>query len=232
MAKADLIHKSEMSFARQMLIFKENIGPHAAALGLTSAQVAAQAADADYYYHVVTSHDMVQAHARAWTTLKRTLRRDKPAATPAELPALNLPAPVPAVTPGVEQRFRMLVAQIKNQPQCTRDIALELGIEAVNHVAPDYTTLQPRITATVNGDHVQVGWDWQGKRAFLDLCEIQVDRGNGQGFGPLVSSVKPGYVDKTPFPAAPVKWCYRAIYRVGNDPVGQWSNIVGVNVPP
>jgi hypothetical protein len=31
-----------------------------------------------------------------------------------------------------------------------------------------------------------------------------------------------------PFPATPTKWIYRAIYRVGNQRVGQWSKSVSI----
>ncbi len=44
---------------------------------------------------------------------------------------------------------------------------------------PDLTTVQPDIDATLSGNAVQVGWGWGGNTAFLDRCEIQVDRGSG-----------------------------------------------------
>ena len=39
-----------------------------------------------------------------------------------------------------------------------------------------------------------------------------------------------GYTDTAPFPAAPVKWTYRAIYHVGDSQVGLWSLPVSVTV--
>ena len=232
MAKSDLMKKSELLFAEQMLSFKNNIGPHAASLGLTPAQVAQQAADADYYYYVVTSHYIVQNHSRAWTVLKKSLRGGKKSAVANEMPPLELPTPVPAVAHGLERRFRRLVRLIKLNVNYTPTIGHELGIEAADHAAPDYSAIQPKITAQIIGDRVEIGWNWQGHRAFLDLCELEVDRGDDKGFGPLVSSTKPGSVDKTPFPAKTTRWRYRAIYRVGDGQVGKWSNIASVTVPP
>jgi hypothetical protein len=59
------------------------------------------------------------------------------------------------------------------------------------------------------------------------MCEIQVDRtGAGTAFAPLGFYTTPGYVDTEPFPATPTKWTYRAIYRVGDQRVGQWSKSV------
>jgi hypothetical protein len=45
-----------------------------------------------------------------------------------------------------------------------------------------------------------------------------------------VPDTTPGYTDSQPFPAAPVKWTYRAIYRLGDNRVGQWSKPVSVTV--
>jgi hypothetical protein len=85
-------------------------------------------------------------------------------------------------------------------------------------------TRRPTLSALINGTRVDVGWDWSGFANFLDQIEIQVDR--GQGFIPLAFDTTPGYVDTQPFPAAPVKWTYQAIYRVGDNRVGQWSQLL------
>jgi hypothetical protein len=70
-----------------------------------------------------------------------------------------------------------------------------------------------------------------GKRAALvSGCEIQVDRGGGSGFVLLAYDSTPGYPDTEPFPAAPKKWTYRAIYRVDDLAVGQSSNPVSLTV--
>ena len=230
MAKTDLMQKGELTFARQMLMFKENIGPHAAALGLTPAQVAAQAADADYYQHVVMNHNLVLGHSKSWTVLKKSLRRGKPDAGVDSLPVLDLPAPPPAVPSGVEGRFRRLVRLVKLSANYTPTIGAELGIEAASLIAPNPAALQPQLTAQVNGSHVELGWDWQGYRAFLDQCECQVNRNDGLGFVPLKHSVVPGCWDETPFPAGPAVWQYRAIYHADGQRIGQWSQTASVTV--
>ena len=45
------------------------------------------------------------------------------------------------------------------------------------------------------------------------MIEIQTDRGDGQGWVPLVFDTKPDYIDSTPFSAALTRWKYRGIYR-------------------
>lgn len=64
---------------------------------------------------------------------------------------------------------------------------------------------------------------WGGFSADLDMCEIQVDRGDGKGFVALCFDTTSNYTDTTPFPSAPARWTYQAIYRVGDQRVGQTS---------
>ena len=64
----------------------------------------------------------------------------------------------------------------------------------------------------------------------LDMAELQVDRGTGQGFVMLAFDTTPGYLDTLPFPATLTKWKYRAIYHAGDAQVGLWSAEVPIAV--
>ena len=121
--------------------------------------------------------------------------------------------------------------QIKAHANCNAANGEALGIEGAEQAGPDLATVQPVITARISGGRVEVGWGWRGHRAVLDQCEIQVDRGDGKGFVLLTYDTTPGYVDTQPFPAAPTKWTYKAIYRVGEAQTGVWSPPVSVTVP-
>ena len=111
------------------------------------------------------------------------------------------------------------------------DSSKRLALKVRNKPAPDLTTIQPLIDAVISGNHVNVKWDWGGNRAFLDICELQVDRNDGKGFVLLAYDTTPGYTDTQPFPATPAILAYRAIYRVGDSQTGQWSLPVSVTVP-
>ena len=137
---------------------------------------------------------------------------------------------VAPVAPGIEVRYRALVKQIKGNPAYNEAMGAALGIEGSIQTAPNLTTVQPIITATISGTQVGVGWGWGGYAAFLDICEIEVDRSDSKGFVMLAFDTTPNYTDTTPFPATPTKWTYRAIYHVGDSRVGQWSNPVSVTV--
>lgn len=235
MAKSDLIQKGDAEFASQMRLFKNNIGKHAATLGLTPEQLAAQAADADYFNYVVNTHFSLLKTTQSWTVGKKVIRKGDSSGSdqtaPHELPVWTHPEPPPAVAPGVEGRFRVLLRHVKASPNYTPGIGKELGIEAVDHAAPDFATLKPLLVARIVSNHVELKWDWQRKRAFLDMCELQVDRGDGKGFVMLTFSTRTRFVDKTPLPDKPTRWAYRAVFRAGDQQAGEWSDTASVLVP-
>jgi hypothetical protein len=228
--KSDYLDYTDDGFAAQLETFKNTIGGYAAMLGLSPAQVTAQAADADYFQYVLACQAMMRNGGIQWTGWK-DLVRDGGTPPPAGAPvAPTFPAAVPAVEPGIEVRFRNLVKQIKPHANYNEAIGEALGIEGPQQTGPDLTTVQPDIEATINGNRVEIGWGWNGNSAFLDLCEIEVDRNDNKGSILLTYDSTPNYVDTAPFPATPTKWTYRAIYRVGDQRVGQWSKPVSVTV--
>ena len=230
MPKSDYISQNDGVFATQLQTFKTNIGAYATLLGVTPAQVTAQAADANYFEFAYACQQSIQNGAQQWTAWKGLVRGGgtPPASGAPVVP--GFPAAVTAVGLGVEVRFRALVKQIKANAAYNEAIGEALGIEGTMQTGPDLMTVKPVIDVAISGNRVEVTWGWQGNRAFLDLCEIQVDRADGKGFVLLAYDTTPGYTDTTPFPATPVKWTYRAIYRVGDEQVCQWSQSATITV--
>ncbi len=229
MPKSTYILFNDAAFADQLQTFKTTIGSYAATLGIPAAQVTAQAADADYYAYVVACREIMQNANQQWSAWRKLMRdggKVPPAGAPVAPPVF--PAVVPAVDPGIESRFRALVRQIKASPNYNPAIGQALGIEGTEQATPDFSTVKPQFPVTINGGQVFIGWDWGGLSGFLDMVELEVDRGDG--FKLLAYDSTPGYTDTTPFPATPTKWTYRAIYRVGDSRVGQWSNPVSITV--
>jgi hypothetical protein len=230
MAKSDYVNKGDQAFSAQTQTFKNNIGGYATLLGVTPEQIAWQAADANYFAYTLQCQAALQNGAQQWTSWK-DLARDGGASLMEGAPAtLILPLTVAAVVPGIEARFRALVKQIKAHPNYNQSIGEALGVEGAQQAGPDLATIQPQIAVKISGNHVAIDWGWQGYVAYLDMCEIQVDRADGNGFVFLTHDTTPGYNDPTPFPSMPVKWTYRAIYRVGDGQVGRWSNVVTITV--
>ena len=119
---------------------------------------------------------------------------------------------------------------MKDASGSTEAVESDLQIIGAQQAGPDYATLQPALTVRVQAGSVFIGWGWQGFSAFLDMLELQVDRGGGAGWAPLAHDTTPDYTDTAPFPAALTKWKYRAIYRVADAQVGLWSAVKEITV--
>ncbi len=229
MAKSDYIEPNDDAFSAQLITFKNTIPEYAGVLQVTGAQTTSQAADADYFADCLDWQSRTRNAAQQATSWKDLIRRGgTPPASGAPVP-IKIP-PGPPVAPGIEPRFRALCQQIKASPDVNDSILEALGILGKEHAGPDYATLAPVLTLSLSGGQVHVAWGWQGYSAYLDQCEIQVDRADSKGFVLLAIDTTPGYTDTQPFPSAPTKWSYQAIYRVGDSRVGQWSSAVVIGV--
>jgi hypothetical protein len=93
----------------------------------------------------------------------------------------------------------------------------------------DTATLKPLLTLRLNGGKVEIPWDWGGYSGQLEGIEIQVDR-DGKGFTMLTIDTTAGYTDTAELPATPTKWTYRAIYRLNDTRIGQWSDEASITV--
>jgi len=200
---------------------------------LTSAQVSAAIADARWMAYVVGTW---LSNARAWslacTDAVTEAGSGKGTAT-MSLPVFTAPA-LPdgavAVNPGALNRLFALIQTIKDSGRCSDSIASDLGLTGVTKAAPDFATLAPQFKLKLTATGVFLDWGWGGHAAHLDMIEFQVDRGDDKGFVFLANDTTPGYTDTHPMPSTPTKWKYRAIFRVGDQRAGQWSNDMSITV--
>jgi hypothetical protein len=196
---------------------------YSAALGLTAADTASVAADAAFFSYCLNSVGQVAAYSQQWTAYKNAARNG---AALGILPvAPNLGVAPAAVAPNIFGRATALVARIKTAPGYTDSIGQALQIIGADQTV-DVNSMKLVITAELDAGQVTVGWTKQG----MDGVEIQVDRGTGFVF--LAVDTVPDYTDTAPMPAAgqSALWKYKAIYRQGDDRVGQWSDVVSIPV--
>jgi hypothetical protein len=214
--------------------FRNKLPNYQTTLGYAAGEITAAQADADMVIYVLdTWQPAVQQFAQAATKRTQLILNGPAGADPVSVLTFTLPAtpaPPAPVAAGALKRLFAFIKNLKTRPGYGDDLGEDLGIVGAESTGPDFDTLQPVLEVKVSGNAVQIGWTWQGYSADLDAIEIQVDRGDGKGFVPLAMDTTPGYTDTAPLPAAPVKWTYRAIYRVEDAPVGLWSNPVSVTV--
>jgi hypothetical protein len=127
-------------------------------------------------------------------------------------------------------RILAFAQQVKDSGKCTDAIASDLLLVGSQQMAPDAMTLKPEISVAIVSGQVLIKWGWGGNSQYLDSCEIWVDRGDGKGLVFLTIDTTPNYTDTQAFPATPVKWTYRAIYRQGDAQIGSWSATASVIV--
>jgi hypothetical protein len=206
--------------------FANKLPGYAATVGLTPAQSAAAVADALWLVYVLQSWlGAARAFALACTDAATEAQTGDGSALMV-LPVFTppaLPAGVVAVNTGALDRILSVASDIKGHSGFTEAIGTDLGVIGPEKGAPDFATLAPAFKVTRTPAGVNVGWGWGGNAEFLDMIELQVDRGDGQGWVMLAYDTTPGYTDTFAQPSALTKWKYRGIYRVGDQRVGQWS---------
>ena len=214
--------------------FGGNLPGLAGVLKLTPAQVAAAVADCGWVIYLL---QFWLPAARNWSQTGTAAVAEAQTGDGTRLMVLPvfvappLPTGIVPVNTGALTRIFALVQDIKDSGLCSDTNAAILGIVGSDQPGPDYATLQAVISVAIVGGQVQVKWNWGGYGAWLDCCEIQVDRGDGKGFVMLTMDTTPGYTDTQPFPTARTVWTYRAIYQVNDARVGVWSQSVNVAVP-
>lgn len=214
--------------------FASKLTPYTGTLGILPAQVTSIIADCNWLIYVL---ELWLPAARAWSLATTNALKEAesgPGSLAQSLPpfiAPALPAGTVAVNPGALDRIFDLVQVIKESGKLTDTISANLGLVGSAQTGPDLATVQPALAANVVGSQVLVKWGWGGHGAFLDSCEIHVDRADSKGFVLLTIDTTPNYTDTQPFPAGQsALWKYKAIYRQGDQRVGQWSEVVTVAV--
>jgi len=200
--------------------------PHyAALLEVTIEDLASFQADALAFRYTLKSLVDMQAYAHHWTEFKNLLRDGGPGSADwVVAPMLVEPMPA-AVSPGIIPRLSTLVAHLKSHKNYTSAIGLDLGLIGTTTVE-DPSTWKPILSAQNKAGHPIIAWT-KGAAAAL---EIWVDRGDGAGFTFLTINTEPNTSDSQPLPTTSAVWKYKAIYRLHDEQVGQWSDVLSITV--
>ncbi|MEO6873002.1 MAG: hypothetical protein ABI233_12405 [Chthoniobacterales bacterium] len=120
--------------------------------------------------------------------------------------------------------------QIKSNVDYNDSIGQALGIEGSEQVGPDYATLAPILNLKISGGRVEHRLGLAGLQRVPRSMRTRGRPRRRQRFVMLAIDTTPGYTDTQPFPAAPAKWTYQAIYRLRDSRVGQWSSPASITV--
>lgn len=227
MPKAPFTPKDDNGKAALLDNLAAKLPKYAAPLEVSAADLASAQADATAFRYALNVLNQMRQNAQLWTAHKNLLR-DGGAAS-ADLPAAPaLPTPIPAaVAPGIFVRFAALVARIKKHKNYTDAIGQDLGIIGADQVI-DPAAWKPQLDIQMQAGRPTVLWD----KGDADSLEIQVDRGDSKGFAFLAIDTEPDYPDTAalPAPGTSALWKYKAIYRLHDEQVGQWSDVLSTTV--
>ncbi len=205
--------------------FAAKLPKYSAALEISASDLASAQADVAAFRYAIKAQQQMQTNAQQWTAYKNLLRDGGPAgaAMPA-VPALPTPAPA-AVAPGIIDRFTALVVRLKNHKNYTDAIGQDLGVVGAEQVV-EPNSWKPMLRSQIQAGRPTVQWT----KGDASALELWVDRGDGFTF--LAIDTHPPYQDTAPLPAlgASAVWKYKAIYRLHDEQVGQWSDVLSVTV--
>ena len=204
------------------------IGGYAATLGLAPADVTSVVNDAAMFNYLMDMQESFKTFKQDVSRYKDVLRDGSPYVPIGALPvAPTLPAaPVP-VNEGVFNRIRKLAARIKAAPAYTEAIGEDLGIVG-DEMSIDIPNLKPVLKSRLDAGRPLIIWP----KGPADSIDIYVDRKDGMGFVYLANDSQPDYLDTFPVPAGVTTavWDYKAIYKIGDDQVGQFSEPIQMTV--
>ena len=136
-------------------------------------------------------------------------------------------APV-TVTAGIFPYAMSIAKRIKNHKNYTTSDGQDMGIEGKEITETNVNDMKPAIKlALVNGGQPEVQWT----RKNMDGIAIYVSRGSS-AWELLAIDTVPNYTDTFALPAngQAAVWKYKAIYRLNDANVGQWSDEVSITV--
>jgi hypothetical protein len=231
MSSRDSFPKTDAALVAWLAQLKAKAPSHAAALGLTAADLKNIDADAAMLEWVVKALPLIRASAEQFTAYKDGLLEGQAGATVPAIPALPVLPPAPtSISSGLIARNRALAQRMKNATGYTEAIGKDLGLVGAAPAQPEAVP-KPTFTATtMPGSKVQLDWV---KKRFSGVI-IQSRRGGEAAFADLGrDNFSPFDDERAPVTAGAAETReYRMQYLDKDDPVGDWSDVVVVTTKP
>lgn len=211
--------------------FANKLGTYATKYNITAAEVTDMvngAAFYDYWYNYANQNN---EYNKKLTQYRAELRDGIPAgatASVAPVPPTFAAAPT-SVAPGIFNRASSIAVIIKKRSNYTQADGQDLAIEGTedNSSTRIEQESKPAISVRlIQGGKPEIVWS----KGDYDGIDIYVDRGNNQ-FVFLATDTFPNYTDNSPLPTTgAAMWRYKAIYKYGDEPIGQYSDIISIAV--
>ena len=220
------VKDGDQQFSDQLNNFKDKLPSYQTALGLEVGVVNAVKDDAVMMAFAVSAIGSAKSYTQGWTSLKDSARKGDGTTPIADFPTpVDVSSPPTAVAPGIEDRFRALVRQIKANSNYTEAMGEDLGI-----IAPEDTTTlgAPELKIEMKGGNPVISF----VKSKSDGIRLYGKRGTETTFAFLAVDTRSPYTDSRPneTPGTPEPREYYAYYIQRDEQVGSQSAVISINM--
>lgn len=210
--------------------FAAKLSTYSTRYGISAAEVTTITSMDTFYSYWINVLAQLREYASKVTGFKNEMADG--AYTGAEnptTPAMPVFDTAPAlVTAGIFPYAMSIVKRIKNHKDYAVSDGQDMGIEGEEIAEENANDAKPSISLVlINGGHPEVQWTKKN----MDAIAIYVSRSNST-WELLAIDTVPNYTDTFALPAngQAAVWKYKAIYRLDDTNVGQWSDEVSITV--
>jgi len=229
MAKKFYLPKDDLGKSQWLSNFATKLLVYLAKYGISATEQTDMDGSSDNFGYWLDAKNQYDEFNKKVTAYKNELRDGvPPGGSPSVAPSPPVLGAAPAaVPPGIFRRATSLAGRIKAHVSYTLADGQDLGIEGAEDVI-DLPNMKPVLEVTLTAGRPRIDWEKQG----MDAIEIHVSRAPADPFTFLAIDTIPDYDDTAalPAPGQSAVWKYKAIYRFGDERVGQWSDEVSIVV--
>ena len=228
MSKSNYLPISDSDRAAWLKNFSGKLPLYGTTFGLAAADIAAVAADSAIYSYTLDQVEWFKKESAKRVAFKNQLADGDIGSAFSAFPVSGIPSAPPAAVPaGIFKRIGRLVQRIKNHLAYSISVGHDLGIET-HETINNKLVPKPILKVTMNAGKPVIKW----KRGNMVAADIFVDRTDGKGFVFLATLTAVTYTDgyKLPEGILAAQWRYKAIYKMGNEQTGEFSDLVCITV--
>ncbi len=208
--------------------FSRKLKVYAASVGISPAELTQLENDNAVFAYVMNMLAANKQSQQTITSYKNLLIHHSDNSPIGPLPVFpSFPVAPAAVPGGVFDRVRDMVQRIKGHPNYTEAMGRDLGVIAPENPV-DIKTIMPVLSCKLDAGRPHLKWP----RSVAQALDLYADHNDGKGFVYLGRFLRSEYIDLYPLAAGKIadEWKYKAMYVIGDEPVGLISQELTVVV--
>lgn len=228
MAHAKYIPTSDSEKGVWLTNFTSKLGVYAATLGVTPTELSSVQNDQAMFKYIINLMEQYYNTYLSLAGYKNMLKFAEGFQHLGALPTLPTLTNAPALVPeGIFERVSRLVKRMKASPNYNDHIGTDLGIVAP-HTSVDVTTMQPKLTITLNVGKPHIKW----VKGRADAVDLFVNKNDDANFILIGRFTRNEYIDVAEIADNKRfdEWHYKAIYVIADNRVGLFSNVTSIAV--